>query len=372
MRAIAAALVVICHALYPATMGNQNPAKPYSDWAVTEKMMWFFNPGGPIALSFFFILSGFIITWSARPGERVTAYWRRRVVKIMPNHAVTWALAMILFAGVYTPYWGLPNLFLINAFSPNVALWGGANMPAWSLGPEMFFYLLFPLLIIPVRKISESRLWLWLGVMVVGMAALCLVTITFISDVPMFPGESQSLPQFWFSYMFPPVRLVEFVFGMIVARIVISGRWPRIPNTPVVLLFLIAYAAILYIPEPFNQTLVTAIPFGLLLGTYATANLRGVRTVMGAKPMVWLGNISFAFYLTQSFVLFWLRPKVLGNAEYGVVGGTLLIIGEILVNIVFGWILFKLVEMPAMRHWSRARKPVTRPAGAQPESTPAG
>lgn len=356
MRIIAALLVFMSHVIYPMTAGDLDPATPYRDDAITQNLMWFFSPGGSIGVSFFFILSGFVITWSYRPGDSVRAYLRRRSVKILPNHVVTWALAMLLFAAAYTPMWGLPNLLLVNSFSPDSNYWGGANMPAWSLSSEMLFYLLFPLLMIPIGKIRESRLWAWAGVTVIGMAAVCLVTFTLLPDEPRYPGDPLSLPQFWFVYMFPPARLFEFVLGMVLARIVISGRWPRIGITPVAVLLAVAYAATLWVPSPYSLVLVTAVPFGLAIGTFAAANLNGRRTVMGSRPMVWLGNVSFGFYMTQAVVLFWLRPAVLGRAEYGVVGGTLLVLALIGVNVLAGWLLYRFVEQPAMRRWSRSRR----------------
>ncbi|WP_274385409.1 acyltransferase family protein [Streptosporangium sp. KLBMP 9127] len=373
LRFIAALMVFLGHAVFPVTMGNQNPATPFSDEGVTMGLIWFFNPIGALGLSFFFMLSGFVITWSTRPGDKLGDYYRRRVVKIMPNHVVTWALAMLLFAGAYTRLWGLPNLFLVNPFVNDNALWGGANMPAWSLGVEMLFYVLFPLLILPIRKISESRLWLWAGVAVAGIFAVCVITVTLVSTADLFPGQQLSLTQFWFSYMFPPARLVEFVVGMILARIVIAGRWPRIGVTPVLILVLISFAATLWVPQPYNIALVTAVPFFLVIGTFASANLRGRKTVMGGRTMEWLGKVSFAFFLTQSLVIYWLRPTVLGDAEYGLVGGIVLLVGLVLVNVLAGWALYTFVEMPTMRRWSpRRNKPPVEEPPARPAPIPAG
>ncbi|WP_255529972.1 acyltransferase [Planomonospora sp. ID67723] len=367
MRIIAALLVFLSHVIFPFTMGNHDPATPFADDGITQTLVWLFYPGGSIGVSFFFILSGFVITWSAKPGDRIRAYYRRRVVKIMPNHVVTWALAMLLFAGSYTALWGLPNLLLLNPFTTDNGIWGGANMPAWSLSAEMLFYLLFPALIIPIRKIADNRLWLWAGVAVAGMAAVCLVTLTLVPDAPKYPGEVLSLTQFWFVYLFPPVRLFEFVLGMILARIVIAGRWPRIGMLPVTALLVAAYAATLYIPWPYSVSLVTAVPFALAIGTFAKANLDGRKTFFGTRPMVWLGQISFGFYLTQSIVLYWLREAVLGQAEYGPVGGTLLIIALAGATVVTGWLLYTLVERPAMKYWSKPRKPsVTQETVEQP------
>ncbi|MBB6472632.1 acyltransferase family protein [Sphaerisporangium rubeum] len=356
MRIIAALLVFLCHAVFPLSPGNQNPTTPFADPGVTQGLYWFFSPGASIGVSFFFILSGFVITWSWRPGQRTGAYVRRRLVKIMPNHVVTWGLSMLLFAAAFTPAWGLPNLFLVNAWSSDPNYWGGANMPAWSLCSEILFYLLFPLLIIPIRKIADNRLWLWAVLTVGAMALTCVATLTLLPSEPRFPGEALALPQFWFIYMFPPVRLLEFVLGMVVARIVIQGRFPRFGLVPAALLVVVAYAATLMVPSPWNQTLVTAAPFALAIGAFATANLRGRLTVLGTKPMVWLGNVSFGFYMTQALVLFWLVPTLFPGASYGVLGGTLLVIGLTLLNVVAGWLLYKLVEQPAMKHWSRSKK----------------
>jgi peptidoglycan/LPS O-acetylase OafA/YrhL len=40
-------------------------------------------------VSFFFVLSGFVLTWSARPDDIATGFWRRRIARIYPVHLVT-------------------------------------------------------------------------------------------------------------------------------------------------------------------------------------------------------------------------------------------------------------------------------------------
>ena len=56
--------------------------------ATRDVMDWVFGPGAA-GVSFFFVLSGFVLTWSVRPGETAWRFWRRRIAKIYPNHAVT-------------------------------------------------------------------------------------------------------------------------------------------------------------------------------------------------------------------------------------------------------------------------------------------
>ena len=78
---------------------------------------------GAVGVSFFFVLSGFVLTWLARPGETAHRVWRRRAAKIYPNHAVTWAVAlagMILLAGhEASPLAVWSNLALTQAWFPD-------------------------------------------------------------------------------------------------------------------------------------------------------------------------------------------------------------------------------------------------------------
>ncbi|WP_329044081.1 acyltransferase [Amycolatopsis sp. NBC_01488] len=355
LRFIAALVVFFGHVIFPIDPGNANLAKPFRDLGVTTFLNTIAAPATYMAMTCFFMLSGFVITWSAKPGERLTSFWRRRVVKIFPSHAVTWALCMLLFAGAYTANHGILNLFFLDTWPNELRLWGGANGPAWSLNAEMLFYLLIPLLLIPIRRIPDNRLWRWAGAVVVLYAGALVFTVTVIPDTPTY-GGAYSIPQFWFVYFFPPMRLFEFLLGVFVARIVRSGQWPRIPAVVVGVLLAGSYALIFFVPFVFRIALVALVPMALAIGTLASANLRGRRTVLGTRPMMWLGKVSFGFYMTQAAVLLWFRYTVFGDAEFGTVGAILLILALFAVNLLAGWLLHIGVERPAMKHWSRSKK----------------
>jgi peptidoglycan/LPS O-acetylase OafA/YrhL len=356
LRFIAALCIFIVH----ATLMN-NPLAPreqvslYADRGFAQWLSDLFVPMGFICLSFFFILSGFVLNWSITPGERARAIWRRRLLKVFPNHIITWALAMILFAAAFTPWYSwLPNLFLVHTWSSDPLVQSGVNMPAWSLCAELLFYMLFPFLIAPIRRIAENRLWWWAGAMVAGIVLVNLATVLFIPGTPKLPLLDISLTQMWFSYMYPPVRLFEFVLGMILARIVIAGRWPRIPASFVVLLTAIGWAAASFVPLPWSFSLVSLVPNAVLICAAASADVRGAKTWLASRPMVWLGNISFAFFLTQATVVFWGRTVVTGTYDF--LTASALWLGFFVVNIVVAWLLFTFVEDPIMRRWARSRK----------------
>ncbi|SER43912.1 hypothetical protein SAMN04487983_101680 [Streptomyces sp. yr375] len=41
------------------------------------------NPGGPLGVLLFFVLSGFVLTYSSRPQDGARTFWRRRAAKIL-------------------------------------------------------------------------------------------------------------------------------------------------------------------------------------------------------------------------------------------------------------------------------------------------
>src|SRR6201999_2308676 len=139
---------------------------PFADAGVAGTLSWLFGKAGYVGVSFFFVLSGFVLFWSAKPNEPMRAFWRRRALKIFPNHLVVFTAAMILFAAAITaPRTWIANIFLVHSWFPQADTYVSVNPPSWTLCSELLFYALFPLIIIPVRRIAEQRLWVWAGVM---------------------------------------------------------------------------------------------------------------------------------------------------------------------------------------------------------------
>ncbi|MFI5549509.1 acyltransferase family protein [Streptomyces sp. NPDC051738] len=367
LRFIAAALVFFFHATF-----SDPPMNPFADESWEEGFRWLFSKAGWMGVSFFFVLSGFVLTWSARPGDTLTGFWRRRLLKIFPNHVVMWALAMVLFAGAMTPVsaW-LPNLFLIHSWFPQHATFISVNPPSWSLCSELLFYLLFPFLLRPVLRIKERALWLWAAAMVAGMLAVQLVTDFLIPQNPPTPeGFGISLWEFWFGYNFPPVRMFEFVLGMILARLVAAGAAPRIGIIPASLLCVVGYAAAMVVPFLYGLNLMTVVPIALLICAVARADVEGAPTVLRGRTMQWLGEVSFGFYLSQYVVMYSVRTKLMDERLFSPVPGLLVLLGFFFATLLVGWLLLVCVERPVMRRW--ARPPArTAPRDEEPRPAPA-
>ncbi|KOV57736.1 acyltransferase family protein [Streptomyces sp. MMG1121] len=366
LRWVAAMLVFFSHA--SLLSGPNRPDAPlnlFANHRIAKGLSDVFGPGY-VAVSFFFVLSGFVLAWSTKPGERATAFWRRRALKIYPNHIVVFVIAMWLFASSTPMHAWLPNLFLVHTWSNQPEVISSVNLPAWSLCVEVFAYALFPLLLMLLRRIPESRLWLWAGGMVACVVGVPVVTQLFVSGGVRIPMYHLWMNQLWFSYGFPPMRLFEFGLGMVLARIVAAGLWPRIGLVASAVAFGAGYWLTFALPYPYRFYVGTIIPFGMLICAAAAKDVRGEGGWLASRPMVWLGNVSFAFYVVQGVVMFWGRPRVLDARTYGVVPALGLLIALFLANLLAGWLLYRLVEMPVMRRWSRSRK---RPSQAAPRST---
>ena len=195
---------------------------------LTRAPAWFqtFSSVGYVAVSFFFILSGFILiyTYAGKP-LNVRQFWRARLARLYPVYLVSLALtAPFFFYGVLKmslPYlWYFQArpastvvlvLTMLQAWVPMAAL--GWNSPAW-VSVEIFFYILFPLLLARFERIPNR------GLAAIALAGWMLAVATAISYVVLRPDRVEANSStdflFWLSALkfFPLMRLPEFIVGL--------------------------------------------------------------------------------------------------------------------------------------------------------------
>ncbi len=358
LRFVAALLVFLFH----SSLGN--PAiTPYSGATATTIGHAFARFGG-VGVSFFFILSGFVLFWSTkpRPSAEGNPFWRRRLVKLFPNHLVTFAAAMALYASATNALqdW-IPNAFLLQAWIPRFSTFFGGNIPSWSLSCELFFYLCFPLLARWIRRISPGRLWLWAGAVAGLVICVPALAQALIHGGPMAPNFPASVYRYWFVYVFPPVRMLEFVLGILMARIVLTGRWINLKLLPALLIAVAGYLVALQLPPLFGLVAATVIPLALVIPAAATADLNALASPFRGRVMVRLGELSFAFYLVHASVLIVGRTMMRGMTYSAPVatGVLVLLFG---ISLALAWVLNVCVENPLMRRLTTAPAPTAVPA----------
>ena len=358
MRIIAAVLVAAFH------IGN---LAPFADHGVADTYHSLFGQGGWAGVTFFFVLSGFVLTWSARAADTVTGFWRRRFFKVFPNHILTLiaGIVLVVYLGTY-PGIGVTvaNLFLVHAWDWQFKSWWGVNPVSWSLCCEVFFYASFPLIIRLVKRVRPNRLWVGVVVLtaaIVAVPSLANAVIPHQAGTPAFPI---GITKLWFINGFPPVRTLDFVLGIFLARMAQEDQL-RIPVLPAVVLAVGGYVASTQVPYAYGLAACTTLPFGLLIASAARADQLGQWSPFRNRPMVWLGEISFAFYLWHYLVLTWLSHLFQEHQPLTTAGNLGFIALFLTVSVVLAWATFHWVETTMMRNFASPRR---RPRPDTPSS----
>lgn len=334
---------------------------------------------GVVGVTFFFLLSGFLLTWTARPDDSARGFWRRRAVKIVPNHLVTWVVALVflsisgltLTGGFHTiGLDSLPNLFLLQDWFPRAGVFFSMNIPSWSLGCEAFFYLCFPLLLPLARRISVRMLWPTAVVLVALAWLMPVVADASFHRGPLVPGLPVSQDRMWFVYCLPPVRMLEFALGIVLALIVEAGRWPRIGLRTATVLSLAGYIGSSYLPYLFGLVAGALVPLALLIPTAAVADIEGRPSPWRGRTVMWLGNVSFAFYLIHQLVIRWVHYALGATRSWNTPEGISVTALIFAVALGLATVLYYAVEMPLVRRFSSPRR--RTPAGPPADVATAG
>ena len=112
-----------------------------------------FDYGGECGVSFFFMLSGFVLSLAYGDGVRVGQFSTRRfflrqLSKFYPLHLLMLVVFVVLDARLGIIYdWQhlLPSVLLLQSWIPDEAYYFVANGSSWFLCDVLFFYLLFSL-----------------------------------------------------------------------------------------------------------------------------------------------------------------------------------------------------------------------------------
>ena len=267
---------------------------------------------GYIGVDFFFVLSGFVLTWSWRPNASARRFWWNRLARIWPLHITTLVLAVaVVGVGVAIPgWWGvLSNLFLVQAWSPDVKTYFGFNAVAWSLSCEAFFYVCFPLVVRRLSLLTQRGR----GGVVAGITAvLCVYPGAFSLTVA--PRDAAGWE--WTTYVLPLWRLGEFVVGIVAALALRDGWRPRLSGRAALIAAGVGAAGLLtagmligHLPvrppvEIAGMLVVTAV-----IVTVASDELQGRSGVLASRVMVELGAASYALYLCHALVYSWLTSR---------------------------------------------------------------
>lgn len=304
---------------------------------------------GYIGVTFFFILSGFILSFSytARIKNKKIKkidYIISRFARIYPLHILTFLISLpLVFYAIYKSsdefLTLIPNLLLIQSFIPSSEFFFSANAPSWSLSNEMFFYLLFPLLIF-----RNSFFILTISLFI----ALFQVYISHSS-------LSQAQQHYWI-YIFPVSRLLDFMTGILLYRLYSYMKDKDIKINPdrfqvfSILFLIMAIAMKGNIAQAYRFDLYYIIPMSFLIFSFAYSEGK-ISAFLSTKIFILLGEASFSLYLIHQLVIRYISS--INSFAFGFEGVfwdiafSLLVI---VISIALSLFMYKFYEMQATKY----------------------
>jgi peptidoglycan/LPS O-acetylase OafA/YrhL len=245
-----------------------------------------------VGVGFFFVLSGFVLAWSASAEVSTRTFYRRRFARVWPSHFATLLVSLVVpvVAVSRGRTEALLNLFLVQAWSRSSDVIYGMNGVSWSLSCEATFYALFPLTIWVFTR-CDARTRLVLTAIGLGGAFL------FMSYSP---ALASSLPF---------VRFPEFLVGVALAMAMRDGWRSRVPIWVASLVVLLGAVLAQHVAPP-RPNLVLVLPFALLISSLAAADVAGSSGWLAHRWLVTAGEVSFAFYLVHEMVVINLRGEL--------------------------------------------------------------
>ena len=270
-------------------------------------------------VSFFFVLSGFILTYiypDLPNFAAVKKFYIARVARLWPLHLLT--MLLVVGFGQNRSFDALAlNTLLLQAWIPVQKIYMSYNAVSWSISTEFLFYLAFPLLIPFLEKN-----WYW---KLFGSASLVLALIAAcnLSGLPLLSMNGVSAHGLL--YISPLSRIFEFIAGMcccllwrtLQAKAPQNGFWvftlaegSAIALTIVLLLYPFPFAHHAIGPAGVLWIIRTSAIPGFCLIVVVFAFGRGLLSkLLGSRLLEFLGEISFAVYLIHVLVIVGYRSQ---------------------------------------------------------------
>ena len=266
---------------------------------------------GALAMPVFFMLSGFVLAHRYQDSYGgFNQFLRARVARIYPAYFVS-VVAALPFAMVQkgadtaTVLFTLPvDLLVLQAWYPNLyAYWHHAG--TWSISVEFFLYAAFPLLL-PLARLSTRAL-------VYFCIACTLLAASFIPSLRL--GVSAELP-FPVFYSVPMFSLPAFIFGVCLAELRRRGFRGSMA-APLALGLVLGFGGD-YNTRYAGLNVVTLplIAASLLFAARLGSETGWLTRLLVNRFTIYLGNISYAFFLFQMPLLMLLEYNLVAIREH--------------------------------------------------------
>ena len=311
-RFFAAILVVIVHFgldTYPFNMAS---------WS-------FFFESGRIYVSYFFVLSGFVMTiaYGNRKRLKVKQYYLNRIARIYPVYLAAILLLIVAYFLIERKVLWFEVILqasLIHSWIPRFSL--TFNYVSWSLVVEAFFYLILPF----VWPLIRTK-WFFA---IVTLSWILTQLIVICSEFNLLNVSSD------FILFHPTMHLNEFLIGILGGTFYLKRKSEK--NYFIhLLVVLVLFIVLLLLEIPYVEYRNGFLAPIFVSFIYLLSLDKMSRKLLSHPACVFLGDISYSIYILQVPVLY--LTKFLLSNSYN-------FYTYLIVLILFSAIIYKWIEKP--------------------------
>ncbi|MGB6059389.1 MAG: acyltransferase family protein [Microthrixaceae bacterium] len=282
-------------------------------------------PGGFVGVDVFFVLSGFVITrllvreLGDTEGLSLSNFYSRRARRLLPAFATFSTVTLLLSVLLLSPLGSQAQQHAVRTgafatlFSGNWFLyfrgggyWGPSEtlnpfLHTWSLGVEEQFYLLLPAALLLVWRFVSRRGSGLSHLRVLAISVGVVSVLSFLLSWALSTGTLAIGSPERLAFYGTPMRVWEFGAGALVAlaeirlqRINAAGRFAL----GVAGALLLAYSCVMFDESTVFPGSAALLPVaGTMALMVAGAGLGPMRTALSWRPLTWIGDRSYGWYL---------------------------------------------------------------------------
>ena len=337
-----------------------------ADFGSLPSVLITFFSHGYFSTSFFFMLSGFILSYLywGKNGELCMPkkqFWFLRFARVYPIHIIIMLITITLMWGMMAEHNGslavtllsaLATLTLVQAWIPAwVPMW---SWPTWAISALVFLYLIMPWLMHWLGQCSRKTQMILLALMpIISLIPTIIFALITPAGVDLKQSASiflGSTPLFW---------VAHFVAGMLLCKLFELSRFNgnnqnstmRSPSPSaslwawgdLALVAVITIACVVEAPEPFKYFL----RHGLLMPLFMViivdlARGRGLAARLFALRLpVFLGETAFSIFIWQNLIMVFCWMSIRINPEYGDKNTLFAVVGMMLVALISTFLIEK-------------------------------
>jgi len=240
-------------------------------------------------------------------------------------------------------------LALVQGWAPQTVC--ALNCPGWSLSAEAFFYLLFPFLVLPIRRMPVRGL---VGLCVLAWLLALAAPLAYMAARPdglAHVAWDDSTAWLLAVKMNPLLRLPEFVIGVAAGRLFLDGAFARIRSggveVAIAVLLVAALVASSAVPYLLMHNGLLAPLFAALI--IALAAGRGpISRALSGRRMEMLGGASYALYILHVPINDW-SGRLAATLGIALTWPSLYALAVSILAVAISIAVFRWIEEPARR-----------------------